>query len=140
MCCMAAAEKLLNRICANQLFLSFENISRVAQKSILGFRGRFCARQGCAGGGGLNRPPQALCGYQMRSQPQNCRRFNFFKSRQNSNLFKPFDSGSRWGQISRVLLLLCRKKSTGVISAWISWRSDLVEMQQKQRFLAFRAA
>ena len=67
-------------------------------------------------------------------------KIKFFKSRQNSNLFKPFDSGSRWGQISRVLLLLCRKKSTGAISAWISGRSDLVEMQQKQRFLAFRAA
>ena len=86
------------------------------------------------------RKPHALHGYQMRSQPQNGLRIDFFKSRQNSNLFKPFDSGSRWGQISRVLLLLCRKKSTGAISAWISGRSDLAEMQQKQRFLAFRAA
>ena len=49
--------------------------------------------------------PQALHGYQMRSQPQNGLRFDFFKSRQNSNLFKPFDSGSRWSQISRSVVM-----------------------------------
>ena len=100
MCCMAAAEKFLNQICANQLFLSFENISRVAQKSILGFQGRFCARQGWPGGGVLWGTPQAIHSYQMRSQPRNSLRLDFFKSRQNLNLFKPFDSGPRWGQIS----------------------------------------
>ena len=64
---------------------------------------------------------------QIRSQLQNGPRFDFFKSRQNLNLFKPFDSESHWGQISQVLLLLRRKKSTGAISAWISGRSDLAK-------------
>ena len=138
---MACSRKFANRISADQPFLT-------ASKTYLGWlRSQILVSKNAFSCVRADLNPSAWLGWcrrylaprsgQMRSHPQDGSRFGFFKSRQNSNLFKPFDSRSRWGQISRVLLLLRRKKSAWVISAWISGRSDLVEMQRRHRFLVF---